>query len=99
MAVTTTEAIASTTAAGTSSDISVDAETSIQVWTDEPLRHGDTVAVYRTDDGGSEEAIVNDGAGDVVLKPGRPSVALTGPAVFRLKKSATAVAVAVLYDA
>ena len=55
--------------------------------------------MYRTDDGGSEEAIVNDGAGDVVLKPGRPSVALTGPAVFRLKKSATAVAVAVLYDA
>lgn len=99
MAVTTTTAIASGTTAATSSDITVDAGSSIQVWTDIPLAEGESVSVYRTDDGGTEEVRVREAGLYVMLTKYKSFVALNGPATFRLKRSVVATATAVFYDA
>lgn len=100
MAVTTTEAIASTTAAATAgSDIDLGQGESAQVWLDGDLGMAEWVRVYRVNSGDTIEVPAHDHGGPIILGSGRQSVFLNGPGIFRLKKSVTASAIAVLYDA
>lgn len=97
---TTTTAIPSGTAAATAAaDITVASGDTIQVWTSAELMVDEKVTVHRVDSGDSFEVVVRDQGGSAVqLSPQAPSVALIGPAIFRLKKTATVSSVAVLYD-
>ena len=92
--------IASTTAAATgAADITVATGDSIQVWTYPPLGAGEKVTVHRVTGGSPEhEARVKEGGRPTGLGSGVENILLTGPAVFRLKKTVTATATTVYYD-
>ena len=95
----TTTAITSQTTAATSSDIAINSGSAIQIWTSPPLEPGETVALYRYDGTSEEEAIIEDGVALVVSDKMR-SLLINGPiSALRLKKSVTATATAVYYDA
>ena len=94
-----TEAIASTTAAGYSAAIALDLGDSISVWVDEPLRAGEFVAVEQSADDGSSWIPLNDGEYQGrVLEYNRCRCSLSGPGTFRLAKSFTETATTVYYD-
>lgn len=95
---TTTTAIASDTAAG-SADVVVADGASIQVWTVPNLAVGESVAIYRYDSSDTVEAKVIDKGEAVGVTRECGNVVLNGPGNFRLKKSVTATATAVYYDA
>lgn len=78
--------------------LSASVDSRIQVWTDVTLGAGDSVSVFRTDDGGTEEVAVQENGAPVFLSTSRTSVMLNGPAVYRLKRSAVSAAVTVYYD-
>ncbi len=93
----TTEEIAATTSTATSSDISVPDGASIQIWTDLRLVDNERVDIFRTD-GGSVEAPLIEGGTVVALTKSKSAALINGPGTFRLKKTATTAAKAVLYD-
>jgi len=97
MAVTTTVAIAATTSAQDSSDITVDQGGVIQVWMDDYMSGSEIIDVYRTDGASIESKVVEDGA-PLSLSRKRQSFLLNGPGVFIIKKPATLRPIAVLYD-
>jgi len=92
-----TTAISSQTAAATSSDITIASGSSIQVWTSLRMGQDETVGLYRTDGGSVEEEVVESN-NPARITVNKPSLAISGPGIFRLKKSVTGDAVAVYYD-
>lgn len=100
MAVTTTTAITSQTAAADSAQISIDMGSSVQVYCTPKLRRGESVGLERSTDGGTTWIPVNDPIfGGRLLSGDINSNVIAGPGVFRLVKSQTDKATAVLYDA
>jgi hypothetical protein len=72
----------------------------IQIWTYPALVAGERVSVWRVSGGSPEDEIrAQDGGRPIELGAGINSIALTGPGTFRLKKSVTATATVVYYDA
>jgi len=92
-----TTAIASTVAAA-DADVTVGAGESITVWTSQLLEGGESVSVYLTDGASEEVRVSEEEAGTAKVYAKNTCVALNGPAIFRLKKTETAAAVAVYYE-
>ena len=94
-----TEAIASATAAGNSSAITLASGESVSVWADTPLQNGEFVRLERSNDGGTTWFNVNDEEySGRVLDSKRNTATVNGPGVFRLHKMLTCTATAVYYD-
>jgi len=95
-----TTAISSQTAAATSSDITLADGSSIQIWTSPALESDESVTLWRTAGGSPDDAVrVQESGWYVQLDPSHQSISLAGPGTFRLKKSVTATATTVYYDA
>ena len=95
----TTTAIPATTAIAHSALISLVSGQSIQVFTPSDLESGEKVTLERTfDSGATWIPVVDRGYRGVVLKDTVQSQLVNGPGEFRLRKSATAIPIAVYYD-
>lgn len=95
----TTIAIASATAAGNSASITILAGDSIHVYASTDLNVGEQVTLEVTPDAGTTWIPVIDAEyRGVVLSDTVQSQIVSGPGVFRLVKTATAVATAIYYD-
>lgn len=96
---TTTEAIASNTAADTY-EFTLDSGASAQIYCTPNLGMRERVTLNRSTDDGSTHAVKVDTGkgGNVLLSEGTSSVLVTGPGYFQIVKPVTAVATAIYID-
>lgn len=99
MAVTNTVAVSPQTAAATSSDITVDAGATVQVWVSPILAADEKVRFVRTNQASPEvTADVREVANALYLGDGVHSLLINGPIVFRVVKPVTSASVGVYVD-